>query len=815
MSESFVASEENEIDDILANPLSKVDTIDVGKDANEFAKKLEIFSEETISVFQDEDKSWEEKGNMIMENLRYIKSGALSFQEYDFRKIVHYCCSDEILVCGKPRNIKLCCQLVSSIVREKKNDFLSLIDLTIHNFFACSANHSSSSFITSLCKQTIIGIVDYVESPKTLECILKESKSKMKENRLTVIQCINTVATSWNKNIVDQVIKSMKQQLRTYATDQAEEVRTLAREVLLLVNETNVITTGTFSRLPKQSSKDYVSPPSSAKPLSQAVQKIPQRSKSPAKRSKAYMISSASNASNMPQARSRFIPHPVPNKPFLSPNDNRRRSLVLQRQPINDTKNISEFMPPQTKEEANLFIQKLKVIVSTGDYLILESLEFGIPSSIIAAKEYYPSYEFYSMIVELTESGETMKEEMKNQAGELFLAFIPFTTPKMSKQVARALALTKDAELIFQYFVSKFGAEQVSLSLIAADESEDNKKEVLTYLFFVLLIKKKMISSIKNETIINYIKKLLETSNQAQMIPQEAASLLETAIAKKKKVSKLPVPTSLDGRTRSPIKTRSSLRSPKTKEKEKEEKPAKMDLFGFKSLESFISSKDFDEYDISSNQIIIDIDSFISFITENMSTIADIVSSQEEEKISNMLSFILDASEIFPNTCVFNHEGDAKDEEIRLIEGLLALSVREDVIGAKARKVASFVLKDPSILIDFFSEREEDVPFVLYEIINDENCFVQFFEKQKQKTKSCEQESSLFCIILERICDFFSSEELKERRTAFSIVAKITEYADRDESENCDKKLDAVIREKIMSLPQFFQRVLRKSEEFV
>ena len=962
MSEGFLSPEKTDTDNILADPLDKIELVKGCENKEKFQRTLDDFSQNSISILENSSKSWEEKGECIMDNLRYIKSGALSFQEYDFKGIVHSSLSDEIFVSGKPRNIKLCCQLIVAVVREKRKEFLPITELAIHSLFLCSANHSSSSFITQLCKQSLLNIVENVENQRTLDSILKESKSKMKENRLTVIECINTAVSDWPNEIIMNSIGSIKEQLQIYTTDHAEEIRSYSRTVLSLINDSIYAKPQSpITKIPKVSPKSHHSPPNSLSSL-QVMPRQPQRAKSPIKRPRSFIGSSPSSPqvpqsppsghsslqtqsqtppaqfSSNSQAKSRFSLHPVPKVPYLTPRAKRRRSAVLLQEEKDEVgmknQHISEFMPPENKETANSFLQKLKIIVDTGDYLTLESLEFGIPSSIIAAREYYPNVELSSMIVELTESGETMKEEMKNNIGDLVLSFLPPKLKETTKSAKIFPALTKDSELVIQYFASKFGVEFVIQQVIHSIEnptpklfmqheknsspSKQNKHQCdrCVLLFFLLLLKKKMISSLKKENILQFIQQNIEMEKTNPSISADDLQILEKACIdlspiktisssqsftapstppnssskikskstsstdKKsllatgpvKMVSKLPVPAA---RAKSPNKFNRGLQNKSQKdshvraktprfatpprpihsetspekqkiqktEKQKPPKPIKLKFFNFKSFDEFISSENFSEYDISTNESVLDISVISTFISQNLEKIVQILNSENELVQNNLLTFLLDVSKIYKNVNIFDPlaqntsktEENENSDDPELNSSILTLDFEDEnetrflfmnsllslchkkyslLIQAKSQQVLKILLKNPNLLITFLT-KENDIDsetlFLLFQINYEENCYVSFFNQQ---ITDKDKQMLLYSLILERIVKFLESDETKYRRIAFSTISIITEQLENIENDKIDAKLLKILQEKIISLPRVAQNILGRSNEY-
>ncbi|EAY15677.1 hypothetical protein TVAG_405910 [Trichomonas vaginalis G3] len=452
---AFREDESNEIRNIYIDPMQgfTAEIVTSPEQADEAKEKI-------LDALTGTD--WENKCTALQRGVQLLKGGALQFNEFDIVSLVT--ATAKTISEAKSKLVKLATLFLVSAAELLETKFSPCIDITISCLIKQS-NHASS-FIGDSCKFAILAITECVPLRRTAKALLAETVSKIKERRLIVAQAVTLLIHKWPQTLTNQFISELKSNITKLTKDPSAEVRDSAREALSEINGTPLSSLQSPSDQPRSRSPSR-------------IPRTPERS-----------IFSSS--------RNRNSPRPV--QPLTPTRISRRNITVTQQNGTSllDGANLSEYMPPDTKEFAEKFAKILTNIVVIGNMQILEGIEFALPSSIVTACNFGISAQWDAVIPPLLA---LFKNEFRGSIGEVLIA-------------------TRAPPRTLKAFVDIYGIESVVNDVIIA--GEDNPQSVIMVLSS--LIAASLLKKIP-EHAVNQVKKIINDG-----VKCDGLELVENAI---------------------------------------------------------------------------------------------------------------------------------------------------------------------------------------------------------------------------------------------------------------------------------------------
>lgn len=300
--------------------------------------------EHRLTTKQDD---WSVKYNALKEAMEYLNGNIDRFENADYAKLapgIALCITDL-----RSALVKMSSLLVAASAIVWKSSYVGSIETIVPALFK-QLSHGTA-VIANSCKLALNAIAQNVQHRRTCRIFLANRKSKNAMHRLAVVEALSIIKGTWPSLLVDSMKSDIDDAISTFSEDANADVRRIAKEAVKIVPHPTTLT-------PR------------SKPSTTRHNTPTRRSKTPTQRNRTSKV-----CTNLDEN--------------ISQNNSVSERKVSFKHP--DDEDISQYMPPQTKDQALAFVRILKQLSQRNNPEPLTGLEEFLPDAIVTSVRFVPA----------------------------------------------------------------------------------------------------------------------------------------------------------------------------------------------------------------------------------------------------------------------------------------------------------------------------------------------------------------------------------------------------------------------------------------
>ena len=322
-----------------------------------------IFAESSVDVDDALDSienrliakqdDWSVRYNALKEAMAYLNGQIDQYPNANYAKLaqgIALCITDL-----RSALVKMGALLVTACAVVWKSDYVSSLDIIVPALFK-QLSHGTA-VIANSCRLALHAIATNVQHRRTCRIFLANKKSKNAMHRLAVAEALSIIRSTWPTQLMESLKSEVADALCDLSNDASADVRKTAKDAMSIVPTPSNLTP-----------RNRPSTPTTVK-----------RNLTPGRRSRTPILRNGGKAAKAPHES---VENVAPNTEAVE------KRVSFKKQEETD---ISQYMPPQTKVQANSFVRILKQLSDKNDSEPLTGLEEFLPEAIISSVRFVPA----------------------------------------------------------------------------------------------------------------------------------------------------------------------------------------------------------------------------------------------------------------------------------------------------------------------------------------------------------------------------------------------------------------------------------------
>lgn len=346
------------LEEQFTDPLMNFETkkIDSAADVDEILDSIE-------TRLNPKQEDWSVRYDALKDAMGYLNGQIDRFSNADYSKLapgIAACVTDL-----RSSLVKMGSLLIAASSIVWKSGYVGSLETIVPALFK-QLSHGTS-VIANSCHLALNAIATNVQHRRTCRLFLSNKKSKNAIHRLVVAEALSIIKTTWPTQIIEPIKSELNDTLANFCDDASADVRRIAKDSL------NIIPTPT-KLLPRNRPS---TPTTNEKNRQQLTPN--KRSKTPTQHKKTTGI-----------PRYEAPKHPSNNGPVNNAVPEKKVSFKPSETVSDEANDISQYMPPRTKAQANAFTRILKNYTESNDMEALIGLEEFLPEAVISSVRFIP-----------------------------------------------------------------------------------------------------------------------------------------------------------------------------------------------------------------------------------------------------------------------------------------------------------------------------------------------------------------------------------------------------------------------------------------
>ena len=336
------------LEEQFADPMKGFETI-IAESSVDVDDALDSI-ENRLTAKQDD---WSVRYKALKEAMAYLNGQIDQYSNANYAKLapgIALCITDL-----RSALVKMGALLVTACAVVWKSDYVSSLDIIVPALFK-QLSHGTA-VIANSCRLALIAIATNVQHRRTCRIFLANKKSKNAMHRLVVAEALSIIRSTWPTQLMESLKSEVADALVDLSNDASADVRKTAKDAMSIVPTPSNL-------MPR----NRPSTPTTVK-----------RNLTPGRRSRTPILRNSGRTARAPHES---IENIAPNTEVVE------KRVSFKKQEDTD---ISQYMPPQTKDQANSFVRILKQLSDKNDSEPLTGLEEFLPEAIISSVRFVPA----------------------------------------------------------------------------------------------------------------------------------------------------------------------------------------------------------------------------------------------------------------------------------------------------------------------------------------------------------------------------------------------------------------------------------------
>ena len=342
----------------FADPMKTFETkeIDSASDVEDVLSSIE-------TRLNPKQEDWSVRYEALKDAMGYLNGQIDRFGNADYSKLapgIAACVTDL-----RSSLVKMGSLLIAACAVVWKSDYVGSVETVVPALFK-QLSHGTT-VIANSCRLALNAIATNVQHRRTCRLFLSNKKSKNSVHRLVVAEALSVIKTTWPVQVIDSIKGEVLDALSDLCDDASADVRKVARASL------NMIPTPT-KLVPRNK-------PSTPTTLEKSSRQFTphRRSKTPTQPKKKLQIQN-------PEESAPKNNNSIPNNGHVE----KKVSFKPFQETVEESNDISQYMPPRTKGQANAFVKILKEYSDKNAQEPLIGLEEFLPEAVISSVRFIP-----------------------------------------------------------------------------------------------------------------------------------------------------------------------------------------------------------------------------------------------------------------------------------------------------------------------------------------------------------------------------------------------------------------------------------------